>query len=173
MRNLTIKFLRAILAGVLIGLGCVVNSKVGGVVGALLFACGLTTIIQFRLPLFTGIVAEKPEWSMLLVLAGNCLGAACGHYLWGVEMGPSSLSLLQIFCGGCGTGILMVAAYKSKSMVVAVLGVMLFILSGFPHCIAEAGYLRMSLLQWAVACAGNIAGGQIWRILDLTEKNSR
>ena len=82
MRNLTIKFLRAILAGILIGLGCVVNSKVGGVVGALLFACGLTTIIQFRLPLFTGIVAEKPEWSMLLVLAGNCLGAARSGGYW-------------------------------------------------------------------------------------------
>ena len=161
MRNYAVKFARAFLAGVLIGLGCAVNAKVGGVVGALLFACGLTTIIQFRLPLFTGIVAEKPEWNMLAILAGNCVGGLFSHFLFGIEMAPCTLSLFRIFCGGAGTGILMVAAYKSKNFVVAVLGVMLFILCGFPHCIAECGYLRMDPLQWLMACLGNVAGGQL------------
>lgn len=169
MRNYAVKFARAFLAGVLIGLGCVVNARVGGVVGALLFACGLTTIIQFRLPLFTGIVAEKPEWNMLAILAGNCVGGLFSHFLFGIEMAPCTLSLFRIFCGGAGTGILMVAAYKSKNFVVTVLGVMLFILCGFPHCIAECGYLRMDPLQWLMACLGNVAGGQLWRILDIRE----
>ena len=167
MRQTVNDFLRALIAGVLISLGCAVNAKVGGVVGALLFACGLCAIIQFRLPLFTGIVAEKPQWSMLAILAGNCAGAVAGHYLFGIELAPTTAPLLKILCGGTGTGILMVAAYKSKSFVVALLGVMLFILCGFPHCIAECGYMRMDALQWIMACLGNIIGGQIWRILDL------
>ena len=167
MRKLTSKFLLSFLAGVLISLGCAVNAKVGGALGALLFACGLTTIIHFRLPLFTGIVAEKPEWLMLAILAGNCAGAAFGHLVFDIQMPPCSLSLGKVFCGGIGTGILMVAAYKSKSNVVAILGVMLFIMCGFPHCIAEFGYLRMQPLQWVLACLGNIAGGQIWRVLDI------
>ena len=125
MRQTVNDFLRALIAGVLISLGCAVNAKVGGVVGALLFACGLCTIIQFRLPLFTGIVAEKPQWSMLAILAGNCAGAVAGHYLFGIELAPTTAPLLKILCGGTGTGILMVAAYKSKSFVVAILGVML------------------------------------------------
>ena len=85
------------------------------------------------------------------------------------DAAPCTLSLFRIFCGGAGTGILMVAAYKSKNFVVAVLGVMLFILCGFPHCIAECGYLRMDPLQWLMACLGNVAGGQLWRILDIRE----
>ncbi len=161
-------FCKSIISGLLIALGCAVNAKVGGIVGAVLFSCGLVTIIQFRLPLFTGIVAEvMPVTRMLMILAGNVLGGLAGHFLWSIEIAPVSSSLLQIFLGGIGTGILMVAAYKSKSFLVAMLGVALFIMSGFPHCIAEAGYLRMNLLQWLLACAGNIVGGQIWRALDL------
>ena len=144
-------FCKSIISGLLIALGCAVNAKVGGIVGAVLFSCGLVTIIQFRLPLFTGIVAEvMPLTRMLMILAGNVLGGLAGHFLWSIEIAPVSSSLLQIFLGG-----------------IAMLGVALFIMSGFPHCIAEAGYLRMNLLQWLLACAGNIVGGQIWRALDL------
>ena len=35
----------AILAGICISIGCVVNLRVGGVAGAVLFAFGLTTVV--------------------------------------------------------------------------------------------------------------------------------
>lgn len=157
----------SIISGLLIALGCCVNMHIGGILGALFFACGLVTIVTFKLPLFTGIVAEKPAWSMLIILLGNAIGGVIGHYMWGIEMPTCTLSNLDIFLGGCGTGILMVAAYKSKSIYVAILGVCVFILCGFPHCIAELGYLRMTLPQWLLACAGNIVGGQVWRFRDI------
>ena len=158
-------WLKSILSGLLIALGCAVNIKIGGIYGAVLFATGLVTIITFHLPLFTGIVAEKPSWRMILVLVGNVLGAAVGHFLWLAEIEPVETSLVELFCGACGTGVLMVAAYRSQSKLIAVFGVALFILCGFPHCIAEVGYFRMTWQQWLVALAGNIVGGQVWRIL--------
>ena len=160
-------WLLSIVAGLLIALGCVVNAKVGGIIGAVLFSCGLVSIITFRLPLFTGIVAEKPSWCMLLILIGNGIGAFAGHYIWNIELPAYTLPNINIFLGGLGTGILMVAAYKSKSVLVAMLGVTLFIMSGFPHCIAELGYLRMTFGQWLLALSGNIVGGQVWRALDI------
>ena len=162
--------LLSVISGLLIALGCCVYMHVGGVSGALFFACGLVTIITFKLPLFTGIVAEKPSWDMLLILLGNVIGGIIGHFMWGIEMLPCTLSNLSILLGGCGTGILMVAAYKSKSIYVAILGVCVFILCGFPHCIAEVGYMRMTITQWLIACAGNILGGQVWRFLDIDSR---
>lgn len=159
--------LLSIISGLLIALGCCVNMHLGGIAGAVFFACGLVTIITFRLPLFTGIVAEYPSWIMLFILLGNAIGGVLGHFMWNIEMPICNLSYLDILLGSCGTGILMVAAYKSKDIFVAILGVCVFILCGFPHCIAELGYLRMNVWQWLVACAGNIIGGQVWRFLDI------
>ena len=44
----------AILAGICISIGCVVNLRVGGVAGAVLFAFGLTTVVYYGLKLYTG-----------------------------------------------------------------------------------------------------------------------
>lgn len=168
------------LAGVLIGLGCAVNAKVGGLAGAVLFATGLVSIIQFKLPLFTGIVANKPSVDMLAILLGNVAGALVAHYWFGIDTMPAgtiplvnihampavTMPLGKVFLGACGTGVLMVAAYKSKSPLIAIMGVTLFIMSGFHHCIAEAGYVRMTMVQWIAALMGNIVGGQVFRVID-------
>ena len=39
----------SILAGICISIGCVVNLRVGGVAGAVLFAFGLTTVVYYGL----------------------------------------------------------------------------------------------------------------------------
>ena len=44
----------AILAGICISIGCVVNLRVGGVAGAVLFAFGLTTVVYYGMKLYTG-----------------------------------------------------------------------------------------------------------------------
>ena len=68
----------AILAGICISIGCVVNLRVGGVAGAVLFAFGLTTVVYYGLKLYTGtagFIRLKGDWVMLgLVLLGNIIG---------------------------------------------------------------------------------------------------
>ena len=46
-------FPSAILAGLCISIGCVVNLRVGGVAGAVLFAFGLNTVVDYGLELYT------------------------------------------------------------------------------------------------------------------------
>ena len=47
-------FIRSILAGICIGLGGAIFIKLGGVIGACMFAFGLLTIVHFKLPIYTG-----------------------------------------------------------------------------------------------------------------------
>ncbi len=169
--NIYKNFLGAIVAGVFIGCGCIINAHVGGLIGAVLFATGLVSIIAFKLPLFTGIVAEKFSLDFLsnawVILIGNVLGCFIMNLLYNPIMPEVTLPYHSIFILSCGTGVLMVAAYKSKNYLIAIMGVTLFIMCGWFHCIAEAGYGRMSICQWVMALSGNIIGGQIFRLLDL------
>ena len=55
----------AILAGICISIGCVVNLRVGGVAGAVLFAFGLTTVVYYGLKLYTGtagFIRRQGDW---------------------------------------------------------------------------------------------------------------
>ena len=74
----------AILAGICISIGCVVNLRVGGVAGAVLFAFGLTTVVYYGLKLYTGtagFISCQGDWAMLaMVLFGNIVG--CNLYRW-------------------------------------------------------------------------------------------
>ena len=77
----------AILAGICISIGCVVNLRVGGVAGAVLFAFGLTTVVYYGLKLYTGtagFIRMKGDWTMLcLVLLGNIIGwVRCCRCFW-------------------------------------------------------------------------------------------
>lgn len=163
-------FIGSIIAGILIGIGCVINAKIGGLIGALLFATGLVTIITFKFPLFTGIVANKFSKSFiinsLITLCGNCIGAYIINLMYSPILSTLTIPHIQIFVLSCGTGVLMVSAYKSKNYIVAIMGVTLFIMCGWYHCIAEVGYCRMEFSQWLMALFGNIVGGQIFRIYD-------
>ena len=63
--------LLAILAGICISIGCVVNLRVGGVAGAVLFAFGLTTVVYYGLKLYTGtagFIRRQGDWSMLVMV---------------------------------------------------------------------------------------------------------
>ena len=166
-------FIGALIAGVFIGIGCVVNAKLGGIIGAVLFSTGLVTIIKFKFPLFTGIVADKLSMAFFtnafIVLLGNASGALLISILYSPIMPEVILPNHSIFILSCGTGLLMVAAYKSKSSLIAIMGVTLFIMCGWFHCIAEIGYGRLSSSQWCMAFLGNIVGGQLFRLYDLID----
>lgn len=182
----------AILAGICISIGCVVNLRVGGVAGAVLFAFGLTTVVYYGLKLYTGtagFIRRRGDWTMLaMVLAGNIIGCLLTAWLISyaqpdciepaskilagrLAKGPLACFLLAIGCGFIMTTAVEFA--RKGKMLPLLLGVPVFILCGFAHSIADAFYFLISpsevLLQPAVLVVylsevlGNFVGCNLYR----------
>ncbi len=182
----------AILAGICISIGCVVNLRVGGVAGAVLFAFGLTTVVYYGMKLYTGtagFIRRRGDWSMLaLVLIGNIIGCLLTAWLIGyaqpdciepassilagrLAKGPWACFLLAIGCGFIMTTAVEFA--RKGKMLPLVFGVPVFILCGFAHSIADAFYFLVSptdqLLQTEVLVVylsevlGNFVGCNLYR----------
>ena len=182
----------AILAGICISIGCVVNLRVGGVAGAVLFAFGLTTVVYYGLKLYTGtagFIRRQGDWGMLVVvLLGNIVGCLLTAWLIAyaqpdciepaakilagrLAKGPLACFLLAI---GCGFIMTTAVEFARKGKVLPlVLGVPVFILCGFAHSIADAFYFLVSpadaVLQPAVLVVyisevlGNFVGCNLYR----------
>ncbi len=182
----------SILAGIAISIGGVVNLRVGGVAGAVLFAFGLTTVVLYGLKLYTGtagFIRRRGDWSMLVVvLLGNILGCL----LWALMMryaqpgicegatailsqrldrGPLACFLLAVGCGFIMTTAVFFA--RQGRMLPLLLGVPVFILCGFAHSIADAFYFLLApwdeVLTWPVLLIyvaevlGNFVGCNLYR----------
>ncbi len=185
-------FCRAVMAGLGIAMGGIVYlSMENQVIGAFLFAIGLYAIVLNGLFLYTGkvgyLVVEKKKKEYLLILLvtwlGNLVGTALGAFgasntrisgivskaesICAVKMGdnPLSIFILAVFCG-----ILMYIAvdgYKEKgNPVILFLGVSVFILSGFEHCIANMFYFSLAgawsvkaIVYLLIMTIGNSIGG--------------
>jgi len=145
----------AILAGICISIGCVVNLRVGGVAGAVLFAFGLTTVVYYGLKLYTGtagFIRRQGDWAMLtMVLFGNIVGCLLSAWMISnaqpdciepaskilagrLAKGPLACFLLAIGCGFIMTTAVEFA--RKGKMLTLLLGVPLFIHCGFAHSIA-------------------------------------
>ena len=182
----------AILAGLCISIGCVVNLRVGGVAGAVLFAFGLTTVVYYGLKLYTGtagFIRAHGDWAMLAtVLLGNIVGclltALCLRYAQPDIIEPASkildgrLAKGALPCGilAVGCGFIMTTAVefaRKGKMLPLLLGVPVFILCGFTHSIADAFYFLAcpadQLLAWPVLLVyvaevlGNFVGCNLYR----------
>lgn len=152
----------AIFAGICIGIagfGFLADRNLG----MFLFIFGLATVVNYRLKLYTGtagfVKSAVDMRDLMIILFGNWIGcllvalvARCSampiqdtaqHLLEGrMALGPWRAGLLSIGCG-----ILMTTsvtfARKSRDFghwVPLLMAVPLFILCGFPHCIADAFY---------------------------------
>ncbi len=190
-------FLSAILAGMCIGIGGIVFlSMESKTVGAFFFTTGLFVICIFELNLFTGKVCyafEKGKECAIklpVVLVGNFVGtwimgtvvgltrinavSEVAKKLCEVKMADSYLSLfiLGILCNimiyiaveGFANAPHEIAKYLSLFF-----GVMVFILCGFEHCIADMFYFSaanmwgiQALIRIVVIVAGNAVGGVIF-----------
>lgn len=182
----------AILAGICISIGCVVNLRVGGVAGAVLFAFGLTTVVYYGLKLYTGtagFIRRQGDWSMLvMVLIGNIIGCLLTAWLIAyaqpdciepaskilagrLAKGPLACFLLAI---GCGFIMTMAVEFARKGkMLPLVFGVPVFILCGFAHSIADAFYFLVSpaeqvlqtevLIVYLSEVLGNFVGCNLYR----------
>lgn len=190
MRDLQEKacvLLLAVLAGGAIGIGgCVYLSLDNKVIGALMFTVGLYAICVHGLNLYTGKIGYlvNQPFSYCLDLAIIWIGNLAGTFLAAlaiqetriasvsekaaemceVKLNDSQMSLflLGIFCG-----FLMFVAvdgYRSaKNPVILFMGVAVFILCGFEHCIADMFYFSVAKL-WS--------GKAFLRILVITLGNS-
>ena len=187
----------AIIAGMLIGMGGTVYlSQSNPVVGSFLFAIGLFTIVAFQLHLYTGKIGytpfQQPIYIIELVITwvGNLLGT--GLTAWMVKnsrIGDGlvekvsgivevkladnflSIFLLAIFCGMLM--FIAVDCYRNVQgstlrFVGVFVPVMVFILSGFEHVIANMFYFSLAdawsghcIAAVAVMTLGNAVGGML------------
>ena len=184
----------AVLAGICISIGCVVNLRVGGVAGAVLFAFGLTAVVSYGMKLYTGtagFIRRQGDWTMLLVvLLGNIMGCLLTSWLIAyaqpdcvapaaallegrVAKGPLACGLLAVGCGFIMTTAVEFA--RKGKMLPLLLGVPVFILCGFAHSIADAFYFLVSpaeqlcrpvvLAVYLCEVLGNFVGCNLYRWL--------
>ena len=180
----------AIIAGICISIGCVVNLRVGGVAGAVLFAFGLLAVVHYQLKLYTGtagFIRAKGDWTMLgVVLVGNIIG--CGLTALAVayaqpDILPPDLAIVQsrlvkgplpCFLLAIGCGFIMTTAVqfgREGKFLPLLFGVPVFILCGFTHSIADAFYFLAVpelygpelLMVYVAEVLGNFVGCNLYR----------
>ena len=187
-------FLNALLAGLCIAIGGVVYLSVDNkIVGALLFTVGLFTVVSFGFTLFTGKVWLVLDEGMRalptlgVIWLGNLAGCAAVGYavratrIAGIAERAAAMceikltdNLISIFLLAVLCNILMYVAvdgYKRNPHEVGkyiglFLGVAVFILCGFEHCVANMFYFSVAdvwsvhaLDYLLVMTLGNAAGG--------------
>ena len=181
-------FVKSIYAGFAIGIGGIVYLSMDNrILGALFFSFGLSTIVTQGFNLYTGKIGFVKEWKelpdMLMILAGNFIGTfitamlakAANLSIDSTQMVHNKLdnSLLHIFLL---SGVMMYLAIdnynKSKNIIFVVAAVMIFILSGFEHSIANMFYFEIagayslkSLLYILVMAAGNGVGAKAFGLM--------
>jgi nitrite transporter NirC len=165
-------------------------------VGALLFSFGLLTIVCQGFALYTGRVGYFREYgwaSILTTIAGNFLGTwlvARGFALTRHTVDIAAVvapkladSSLSIFLLSIGCGAMMYLAVdsfrKSKSWLFVVMPIVIFILSGFEHSIANMFYLSLAgewgvdaLRITAIALVGNGIGSWMINAKNFTLKQN-
>ena len=185
----------SLLAGAAISLGGTVFLSLDNkVLGALFFCVGLFMVCNLGFLLFTGKVCDLPSRPpaylgfLVLVWAGNLVGAeltalavnatrvgpALAEKAAGLCLAKTEDSLLSLFLLGLLCNVLIylaVESYKNGTGEVGrylglVLGVSVFILCGFEHCVADMFYFALAgwwsprtLLCLLVITAGNAVGG--------------
>lgn len=188
---------KSILAGLLISLaGIVYLNCPDKIVGSLLFSLGLISVILLEANLFTGKIgyvnSKQSILDSLLILVFNLWAATivgliyrCGSDAAAASIAESKLLVFSeswwltgLKSIGCGAAIyLAVEGYKkSKSLIPVILGVMVFILAGWNHCIADCFYMAagsssaLAILYLLVVIVGNSIGSLLIRFLQLGGK---
>ncbi len=180
--------IKAIYAGFMIGIGGAVYLSVENkALGSLLFSFGLLTIVTQGFFLYTGKIGFVKKWIALLdmavIVAGNFIGTMITAWICkGAGLNISSIELVEkklsrscfhIFFLSVLCGVMMYLAIdnfnKSKNIVFIIAPVMIFILSGFEHSVANMFYFHLagaySFKAWGyllVMVIGNGVGAKIF-----------
>ena len=185
-------FCKAVLAGIAIAIGGIIYLSVENkIIGALLFTVGLYAIVLNGLFLYTGkvgyLVVENDKKEYLLILLttwlGNLVGTAIGAFAFlntrnalaaqnvdiicdaKLDDTPLSIFILAVFCGFLM--YIAVDGFKEKgNPIILFMGVSVFILCGFEHCIANMFYFSLAgawsgkaFLYLLIMTIGNSVGG--------------
>lgn len=190
----------SIFAGIYIGvagfgfLAAGIQSQYGALAGAILFALGLLSIVGYKLKLFTGtagFITKNEIGTLFTILMGNIFGCfmialltsfspmadAIQDAAYNIMMTRSRSG--AIGCGflAIGCGLLMTTAVtfaRQKNFIPLLLAVPLFIVCGFPHCVADAFYyMSIPFNTWSVellviyiaTVLGNAIGCNLYRII--------
>lgn len=156
-------FIKSIYAGLMIGIGCIVYLSVKDkIVGSLLFSFGLLTIVTQEFYLYTGKIGfvkkVKELIDMLIIIIGNFIGTFIASvFVKAAHINIDSLELvnkkldneiLHIFILSMFCGVMMYLAIdnynKSKNIIFIIMPIMIFILSGFEHSVANMFYFNLS-----------------------------
>lgn len=194
-------FIKSILAGIAISIGGVIYLTLENhIAGSFLFSIGLFTIYTFGFYLYTGkvcaIVNEKPSYllTVLIVYLGNFVGTVGSGYVFRntklskliehtTEIVNLKLSdtLFSTFIMAFLCGLLMCIAVTGFQTIkdsvgkhlALILPIMVFILSGYEHSIADMFYFSMAnawgakaFLYIIVISLGNLFGGCLIPLAD-------
>ena len=171
-----------------------VQSQYGSLFGSILFALGLLAIVGYKLKLFigtAGFIKKNEIGDLLIILLGNIFGcfmmgmltrvspvgdgimiAAMNIMNTRMESGAIGCGLLAIGCGPLMTTAVTFA--RQKAFTPLLLAVPLFIVCGFPHCVADAFYyMSIPFNTWSVdllgiylaTVVGNAIGCNLYRII--------
>lgn len=190
------KWIKSVLGGAAISIGAVVYLSVENhIAGAFLFAVGLFTIYTFGFYLYTGkvcLIPEKPPsyfGELALIYSGNLVGTVgMGYLLRGTKLvrlaetaetmatakladGAFSVFVMSVLCGVMMSiavlGFTSIEDSVGKHLAL-VMPVMVFLLAGFEHSIANFFYISLAdlwsfkaVLYSAIYAVGNMAGGVI------------
>ena len=185
----------SVISGICIGIAGIGFLATRDIVGSVLFAFALLTVVAYKLKLYTGTAGfiKKGELPFLmLVFAGNVSGCflmsllarlsplplqeSAQSILEGrLAMGPLQGGLLSIACGFIMTTAVTFA--RKGNVLPLIFGVPLFIFCGFPHCLVDAFYILTTpfyflksnltdlLAVYGCVVAGNFIGCNLYRII--------
>ncbi len=199
----------SIFAGIAIGTAgfgflasCFQSEAYGPLVGAVLFSFGLLTVLGYRLKLYTGtagFIVKNEIGQLFMILLGNIIGCFCVAMLARVspmDIQGAAQNVLElrlktgpVRCGllGIGCGFIMTTSVefgRRKQYMPLLLGVPLFIVCGFTHCVADAFYYLCAplafwkahalqiLAVYACIVLGNLVGCNLYRIVLAKEQYS-
>lgn len=187
--------LKSLAAGIMIAIGgAVFLAQKNPIIGALFFTVGLFTIVEFGLFLFTGKACYLLQTDVAtncrlpFIWIGNFLGTGFIALLLRLtRLAPAMTaraqqmvsmkmadSLLSLFLLGCFCNLLIYIAvegynhsrYEIGRYLALFFGVVVFILAGFEHSVADMFYFWMAdawnlqgFIAILVITAGNIVGG--------------
>ena len=191
----------SVFAGILIGIagwGFLANP----VIGMFLFCVGLIAVVKYRARLYTGTAGFLSGWRdilpLLMILFGNivgCLVVATVSLFSNLALPEAATGIVnaRLRVGWVGAGMLAIGCGLLMSLAVdfarrnndfsdwlpLLFAVPAFILCGFPHCVADAFYCCVYLLntpdvEWGSLAAyyvaivlGNFIGCNAYRLCRL------
>lgn len=176
-----------ILAGMAIAIAALCNLNSEKYVGAILFIFGLATVVSMNWKLYTGAVGFVKGFlgwlSLIPTIIYNIIGAVAITYIGFYMTNDLSVAadrivearlnaplintfLLSIICGFIMS--VSVSQGRQKNWLPLITGIPLFVISCFPHCIADITYyvssnhdIKECLTPWVVSIFGNAVGGNI------------